>query len=92
MLDTHPLGGARRLDERHRRDGIECFGGCFTGTQNAGFGLSDGGGCDDRIGWWLTSAVPNGPGFQVRLDATRRVPASGNAPPEHGAMLRALIG
>ena len=32
----------------------------------------------------LTSAVPNAPGFEVRLDATRRDPTSGNAPPEHG--------
>ena len=32
---------------------------------------------DDRIGWRLTSAVPNGPGFEYCLDATRAsVPAA----------------
>ena len=85
MLDTHPPRGCRRLDERHRRGGIECFGERFTGTPSAGFGLSDGGARDDRIGWCLTSAVPNAPGFEVRLDATRRDPASGNVPPERGS-------
>ena len=39
----------------------------------------------------LTSAVLNDPGFEVRLNATRREPASGNAPLEHGTMLRTLI-
>ena len=77
------LAGARRLDEYHPRGGIECFGGRFTGTPNAGFELSDGRARDDRIGWRLTSAVPSGPGFEVRFDATRREPPSGNAPPEH---------
>ena len=71
---------------RYRRGGIECFGGRFTGTPNTGIGLSDGGARDDRIGWRLTSAVPNDPGFEVHLDATRREPSGGTAPPEHGAI------
>ena len=71
--------------------GLAPVSGRFTSTPNAGFGLSDGGARDGRIGWRFTSAMPNGPGFKVRLDATRREPASGNAPPECGAMLRALI-
>ena len=86
-----PLAGARRLNERPRRGGIGCFDGRFTGTPNAGFGLSDGGARDYRIGWWLTSSVPNDPGFEVRLDETQRAPTSGNAPRERGAMLRAFI-
>ena len=64
----------------------ECFGGRFTGTPNGGFALADDGARDDRIGWRLTSAVPNDPGFEVRPDATRREPASSNVPPEHGAI------
>ena len=70
--------------------GLALFGGRFTGTPNAGFGLSDGGARDWRIGWRLTSAVPNDPGFEVNLDATRREPAS-DAEPEHGVMLRGGI-
>ena len=76
---------------RHCRGGIERFGGRFTGTSNGGFWLSDGGARDDRIGWRLTSAVPNDPGFADCLDATRCEPASGNAPPEHGSIYGFLL-
>ena len=85
MLPEPPLG------VRAGVYGLPLFGGRFTSTPNAGFGLSDGGARDSRIGWRFTSAMPSGPGFKVRLDATRREPASGNAPPEYGATLRALI-
>ena len=72
--------------------GLPAFGGAFTGTPNLGFGLSDGGARDYRIGWRLTSAVRGDPGFEVSLDATRREPANDNgAGPEHGVMLRASI-
>ena len=33
----------------------------------------------------------NDPGFEVDLDSTRREAANGNAPPEHGAMLRGAV-
>ncbi len=71
--------------------GLPLGGDRFTGTPNLGFGMSDGGARDYRIGWRLTSAVPGDPGFEVSLDATRNEPANDNGPVEHGAMLRALI-
>ena len=70
--------------------GLPLFGDRFTGTPNAGFGLSDGGARDWRIGWRLTSAVPDDPGFEVNLDATRREPAN-DAEPAHAVMLRGGI-
>ena len=71
--------------------GWPAFGGAFTGTPNVGFGLSDGGARDWRIGWRLTSAVPGDPGFEVSLDATRTEPANDGAAPEHGVMLRGTV-
>ena len=69
--------------------GIAVFGGGFTGTPNLGFGLSDNA-RDYRLGWRLTSAVRDDPGFEVNLDATRRESANDDAP-EHavGARLTA---
>ena len=78
--------------------GLAMFGGGFTGTPNVGFGLSDGGARDWRIGWRQTSALRGGPGFEVSFDATRREPANGpgsgsgaGSPPEHGVTLRAMV-
>ncbi len=71
--------------------GIALFGGAFTGTPKAGFGLSDGGARDWRIGWRLTPAARGNPGFQIDLDATRNEFANDDAAPEHGVMLRASI-
>ena len=71
--------------------GMGLLGDRFTGTPNVGFGISDGGVRDYRIGWRLTSVVPGDPGFEVSLDATRREAANGNEPPEHGVMLRGAI-
>ena len=71
--------------------GMALFGDRFTGTPNVGFGMSDGGARDWRLGWRLTSAVRGDPGFEVNLDAVRREAANGNEPPEHGVMLRSLI-
>ena len=68
--------------------GIAMFGGAFTGTPHAGFGLSETG-RDYRLGWLLTSAVPGDPGFEVGLEATRG--ENDNAPAEHGVMLRSTI-
>ena len=61
------------------------------------FGTSDGSARDYSLGWRLNSAVPNDPGFEVNLDATRRERAndpgsgSGAGRAEHGVMLRSLI-
>ncbi|GEM_PF-3906383 len=74
--------------------GLSLLGDRFTGTPNIGFGMSDTGARDYRIGWRMTSAVEGDPGFEVRLDATRREAANDNGPPgdaEHGVMLRSLI-
>ena len=68
--------------------GLAMFGGGFTGTPNVGFGLSDAA-RELRMGWRLTPAAPDGPSFELSLDATRRESADGDAP-EHGVMLRAL--
>ena len=76
--------------------GLALFGDRFTGTPNLGFGLSDTARAY-RIGWRLTSALRGDPGFEVRLDATRRKPAhpgsgaGAGSRAEHGAMLRSSI-
>ena len=74
--------------------GLPAFGGGFTSTPNLGFGLSDNGAREYRIGWRLTSAVRGGPGFEVDLHATRKEPANDSrsgAAPEHGVKLRAAM-
>ena len=68
--------------------GMALLGDRFTGTPNVGFGMSDGGARDYRVGWRLTSAVRGDSGFEVSLDAVRREPAGGDEAPEHGVMLR----
>ena len=70
--------------------GLALFGDRFTGTPNLGFGLSDGGARDWRVGWRLTFAVRGDPGFEVHLDAVRRE-AANEAEPEHTLMLRSRI-
>ena len=70
--------------------GMAMFGGRFTGTPNVGFGVSDGGGRDWRMGWRLTSAVRGRHGLELNLDATRRESSNDNGA-EHGVMLRAAI-
>ena len=71
--------------------GLALRGGGFTGTPNLGFGLSDGGARDWRVGWRLASAVPRDAGFEVNLDATRKEPAY-DAAPEHGVLLNGTLG
>ena len=70
--------------------GVAVFGGRFTGTPNMGFGVSDGGARDWRMGWRLTPAVRGRPGLELDLDATRREPSNDNDA-EHGVTLRAAI-
>ena len=88
-------GDAGRFEAASRLDGEIGYGLALgdrvTGTPNAGFGLTDGGARDYRIGWRLTSAAPAGDtGFEVNLDVTRREPADG-AEPEHGVRLGGTI-
>ena len=71
--------------------GLPAFGGAFTSTPNVGFGLSDGGAREWRLGWRLTSAIAGDPGFEVGLDATRSEPVNDDARPEHGVMLRGAL-
>ena len=71
--------------------GLALFGGRFTGTPNVGFGMSDGGARDYRIGWRLTTAARGHPGFEVSFDATRREAAGDPGPVDHGAMLRGAV-
>ncbi len=68
--------------------GVALFGGRFTGTPNAGFGLSDTA-REFRMGWRLASAVRDG--FELNIDATRREAADSGEPAEHRAMLSATI-
>ena len=95
-----PSGGAFEPEGRLEGEfgyGMALFGDRFTGTPNVGFALSDNA-REVRIGWRLTPAAPDHPGFEVSLDATRRESAddagasAGAAPePEHGVMLRGAI-
>ena len=97
VANENGLGGGfqstRRL-EAEIGHGPGTGGDRFTGTPNLIFGLLDAGARDYRIGWRLTSVVRGDPGFEVRLDATRREPTNHNGsatPVEHGVMLRAGI-
>ena len=71
--------------------GLALSGDRFTGTPNLGLRMSDGGARDWRIGWRLAPAVRGRPGFAVSLDATRREPANGNGPVDHGVILKAAV-
>ena len=68
--------------------GMALSGDRFTATPNLGFGLSDGGARDWRIGWRLSPAIERAPGFEVSLDATRSEPANGGDA-RHGVTLGA---
>ena len=70
--------------------GMALFDGGFTSTPNLGFGLSDGGVRNWRLGWRLTSAAPRDPGFEVNLDAMRMEHAN-DATPEHGVLLKGTL-
>ena len=70
--------------------GVAAFGGGFTGTPNAGFGISENA-RDWRVGWRLSPAGGMALDFGLSLDATRREPANDDGPPEQEVMLRAAI-
>ena len=85
--DNGATANAGRL-EAELGYGIALFGGGFTGTPHLGFGLSDTV-RDYRLGWRLTSARKDDPGFEIGLEATRREAANDNT--EHGVTLRGAI-
>ena len=66
--------------------GLPLFGGRVNGTPNLGLAVSDDGARDWRIGWRFDPAAGDGPGFEVNLDAMRRV-AANDGTPQHGVML-----
>ena len=78
--------------------GLPAFGDRYTGTPNLGFGLSDGGSREYRLGWRLARANGSSSGsfdsFALSLDATRSEPADNNdsgsgTAPKHAIVLRA---
>ena len=79
--------------------GVGLLGDRFTGTPNMGFGLSDGGSREYRIGWRLARAGGGSSGssglfgsFALSLDATRSEPGNGNdsgAAPTHAVVFQA---
>ena len=80
--------------------GLPAFGDRYTGTPNLGFGLSDGGSREYRLGWRLARANGSSSGsfgsFALSLDATRSEPADNNdsgsgTAPEHAIVLRAGV-
>ena len=68
--------------------GLSLFGGDLIATPNLGFGLSDGGGRDVRVGWRLVTTAPDGPELEASIDATRLEAANGDGPAEHGVALK----
>ena len=94
LPDAHALAANDEAAASSRFDtelgyGLPVFGGGFTGTPNVGFGLSDGGLRDYRLGWRLIPAASGDTGLEVSLDATRREAEGDDA--EHGVMLRGLM-
>ena len=80
--------------------GLPAFGDRYTGTPNLGFGLSDGGSREYRLGWRLAQANGSSSGsfgsFALSLDATRSEPADNNnsgsgTAPKHAIVLRAGV-
>ena len=71
--------------------GLSMFGGDLTGMPSLGFGLSDGGARDYRVGWSLSPAVGGPLAFEASVNATRREPANGNEPPGHVIAFEATV-
>ena len=69
---------------------MAAFGGGFTGTPNAGFGISENA-RDWRVGWRLSPAGGLALDFEFSLDATRREPANDDGPPEQEVTLGAAV-
>lgn len=75
--------------DAERGYGTAVIGDRFPGTPNVGFALPNTG-ATTRIGWWLTSAAADDPGFSLGLDLTRRE-ATGGETAKHGVMLRSAV-
>ena len=98
--------GGNTFDPESRVEGeigyrVGVLGDRFTGTPNIGFGLSDGGSREYRLGWRLARANGGSTGsfgsFALSLDATRSEPASNNesgsgTAPAHAIVLRTGVG
>ncbi len=70
--------------------GIAVYGGRYTGTPNVGYGASDGGATDWRVGWRLEPVRTEGPRIGLSLDAVRSEPADGDAA-KHGVLFRGAV-
>ncbi len=70
--------------------GIAVSGGRYTGTPNVGYGASDGGATDWRVGWRLEPVRTEGPRIGLSLDAVRNEPSNGDAA-KHGVLLRGVV-
>ena len=76
---------ARRFEAKFGY-GTGAFGDRLTMTPELGLGLSDGS-RDYGVGWRLNPAAGDRSSFELRLDATRREAAGGDAEPEHAVRL-----
>ncbi len=73
--EAEGFSGAGRL-QGEIAYGLPLFGGDLTATPNLGFGLSDGGGRNIRVGWRLVTAAPAGGWSRPRRTAPNSRPAS----------------
>ena len=92
--DGNPEAGSFQAAGRLQGEigyGLPLFGGDLVATPNLGFGLSDGGGRDLRVGWRLVTTVPGDLDFEASLDAMRSEAANGDEPAEHGVALTGTI-
>ena len=69
---------------------LPLFSGRVNGTPNLGLAVSDDGARDRRIGWRFDPAARDDPGFEVNLDAMRRV-AANDGTPQHGVLLTGAV-
>ena len=71
--------------------GLGLYGDRFTGTPNLGFGMSDGGARDWRLGWRFSSERLRS--LSLGIEATRREPANDNGAgkAEHGVILTGAL-
>ena len=70
--------------------GIAVYGGRYTGTPNVGYGASDGGATDWRVGWRLEPVRTEGPRIGLSMDAVRSEPSDGDDA-RHGVLLRGVV-
>ena len=86
-LAANDAGGLdRRRFEARFGYGTGAFGDRLTMTPELGIGLSDGS-RDYGVGWRLNRSAGDSSSFEVRVDATRREAAGGDAEPEHAIQL-----